>query len=218
MIAPFFDSKLHRAHALSWATAAFDIGYGLLTLASGIAYASWWSGAVGLYYGAMLVMALRFGTGIRKTSRMEEGPERAATELRVYRDSAWALLLFNAMLTGVSVQMVHQGLAWRYPRFVVYGVAAFTFGYLVVAIVGIVRSKPDDSYIEQAISSVNLAKAIVGIFFLTTTLIVEFGGESDSFRVLMESAVGTVCMPSVIIIAIYMLIRARREKQRLSPG
>lgn len=213
--APFFDSKLDRARRLSLLTAIFDVGYGVLTFASGVIYKSWWSAAVGLYYGAMLVMALRLSLGIRKTTRMEPGVERAAEELRIYRDSAWALLLLNAMLTGVSFLIVNRGLSWTYPPFVIYGVAAFTFGYLAVAISGIVRGKPDDPYTEQAVSWVTLAKAIVGMFFLTTALIVEFGND-DMFRVLMESAVGTVCMPAVIVIAVRMLLKARREKRKLS--
>lgn len=215
-LAPIFDDKLTRARVLSWATAAVDLAYGVLTLSSGVIYGSWWSAAVGLYYGAMFVMALRIALGIRKTSRMSEGTERSLGELRVYRDSALTLLLFNAVLTGVTFQMVNYGLARTYPPFLIYGVAAFTFGYLGVAIAGIVRAKSDDPYLEQAVSLVSLAKAIVGMFFLTTALISEFGGESETFRFSMESGVGAVCLSSVVVIALYMLVKARRERRRLA--
>lgn len=215
-LALLMDDRLQRKHATSWATAIFDIGYGLITLVSGIVYGSWWSAAVGIYYAAMVAMALRFGFGIRKASRMEPGPERTAEELRVYWDSAWALLAFNVTLTGVAYQMIHRGLSWSYPTYVIYGVAAFAFGNLVVAIVGIARGGKRDAYIDQAISSVNLAKAIVGMFFLTTALLVEFGGEADSFRITMESAVGAVCMPAVVVIALRMLWKAYRAKRTLT--
>ena len=46
------------------------------------------------------------------------------------------------------------------------------------------------------------------MLFLTTMLLVSFG-DDEAFRVMMESAVGAVCMPVVVAIAVIMLRRSR---------
>lgn len=136
-ISRLVSDKMHRAHIALKVSAAFDIGFGALTLSSGVLYGSWWSIAVGIYYAAMVVMMLMLEMGIRRTSRIEDGYQRTLMELRVYRNSAWTLLLLNVALTGVAFQMVNQGMSWTYPEHVIYGVAAFTFGTLGVAVAGV---------------------------------------------------------------------------------
>lgn len=217
-LAPLIDDGLQRKRATSWATAIFDVGYGLVALVTGATYGSWWSTAVGIYYAAMAAIGLLFGMGIRRTSRMEQGPKRTVSELRIYRHSAWALLALNITLTGVAFLMVHRGMSRTYPTHVLYGVAAFAFGYLAIAIAGIVRGDADDSYVAQAVRSVNLAKAIVGMLFLTTALLAEFGRDAEAFRVAMGSAVSAVCMPAVVVIAVRMLWKAHRADRALTSG
>ena len=208
VLSPLLTDELARGRASALATAVFDVGYGVLTLVSGVVYGSWWSFAVGLYYAAMVVLAVHLYVGMRRASRLADAAERRAAELRAYRRCAWSLLAFNLVLAGVAFQMVNLGRSWSYPEFVVFGVAAFAFANLAMAIIGIARARRSDSLVISAARSVSLAKAVVGMFFLTTTLLVSFG-DDEAFRVMMESAVGAVCMPVVVAIAVIMLRRSR---------
>ena len=182
--------------------------YIVMKLVSGIFYRSSWFIALAAYY--ILLAVMRFLLARRLNVQDE------TAELKRYRLCGVMLLFMNQALTGIVVFMVHQNRGFDYPGLLIYGMAAYSFYAVTVAIVNIIKTRRQKSPILSAARAINLVAAMVSILSLETAMLARFGGDDDPmFRRTMTGATGGGVCTIVIGMALYMIRRANKNLKTL---
>ena len=182
--------------------------YIVMKLISGIVYRSAWFIALAVYY--ILLAVMRFLL-VRRLNVQDE-----AAELKRYRLCGIMLLFMNQAPTGIVVFMVHQNRGFDYPGLLIYGMAAYSFYAVTVAIINIVKARRQKSPILSAARAISLVAAMVSILSLETAMLARFGGDDDPmFRRAMTGATGGGVCTIVIGMALYMIWRANKNLKTL---
>lgn len=182
--------------------------YIAMKLYSGIRYHSTWFVALAVYYFLLAVMRLMIVRRVHVTDK--------TIELRRYRLCGFMLLFMNQALAGIVILIVQQNRGFSYPGLLIYAMAAYAFYMVITAIVNVVKTRRHDSPILSAAKAISLVAAMVSILSLTTAMISTFGGDDMVFRRSMTAAVGGGVCTVVILMAIFMIVRANRQLKLLN--
>ena len=171
----------------------------------GIRYASVWFLTIAIYYLLLGIMRLSLILSYRNRS--------VKSELRCYRRTAWLLFLLNIPMGGMIVLMVLTDYGYSYPGYVIYLSALYTFYTIILAIVNLVKFRKLGSPILSAAKVLNFVAALMSLLGLQTAMISQFSTEGEDFRRRMNAITGGGVWFSVILIAVYMLLRSRKMKE-----
>lgn len=199
----YLTDGLFRAKISLYPGLIINLLYIVLKLSVGIYSRSVWLVALAFYY--MLLALTRFFL-LHHTGRSEPG-EDIQSEFRRYRLCGIILLFMNQALTAVVVLVVYQNKGFEYPGLLIYGMAMYSFYITVTAAVNLVKFRRYGSPVISAAKAVNLVAALVSMLSLTTAMIAQFGGGED-FRKKMTAAVGGGVCTVVILMALFMIVRA----------
>ena len=179
--------------------------YIVLKLFLGIYYNAYWFVALAVYY--VLLVAMRLALVARR------GKEALTVrqEWRRYRVCGIVLLVMNQALMGIVIYMVRDARGFRYPGYLIYAMAAYSFYAVILSIVQMVKFRHHGSPLLSAAKAINFVAALVSILALETAMLAEFGGDDEAFRVIMTSATGGGVCVVVIGMAIYMIIRSGKS-------
>ena len=186
-----------------------NLGYAVLRVVSAVRYASFWDGALGIYY--ILLCAVRVYL-IRRIPRDGAGDRRR--ELQTCRWAGCYLLAVNLALVWISVQIVRDGRGYDYPGTLIYAVAAHAFYSLALAVANGVRYRSLRGPVLTAAKAVSLTTALVSIFSLETAMLAQFGGEAG-FQHRMTAATGGAVCALVLCIALFLVVSAGRKLKQL---
>ena len=126
------------------------------------------------------------------------------------------MLLLNAAVTVMVVQMVWQNRGYSYPGYVIYVSAAYTFYRLTMAIVRAVKNRKDHSPVFAAAGVMDLCAALMSIFALQTAMFSSFGGDMTAEnRFLMNTLTGTGVSILVLCAAVVMIVRATKAVRKM---
>lgn len=190
-----------------------NLCYGGFKLACAVGYASFWDGALALYYILLCVVRLYL---IRRVPAGAEGRDMAR-ELRDCRATGVFLLVLDLALSGVAAQIVMDGCGSDYPGMLIYVAAFYAFYSLTIAIVNTVKYRRFHSPVLSAAKAVNLTTALVSIFNLETAMIAQFGADQAYFRLVMTACTAFAVCAIVLGAAIFMVISSTRKLRRLTP-
>ena len=171
----------------------------------GIRYASVWFLTIAIYYLLLGIMRLSLILSYRNRNMK--------SELRCYRRTAWLLFLLNIPMGGMIVLMVLTDSGYSYPGYVIYLSALYTFYTIILAIVNLVKFRKLGSPILSAAKVLNFVAALMSLLGLQTAMISQFSTEGENFRRRMNAITGGGVWFSVILIAVYMLLRSRKMKE-----
>ena len=171
----------------------------------GIRYASVWFLTIAIYYLLLGIMRLSLILSYRKRN--------LKSELRCYRRTAWLLFLLNIPMGGMIVLMVLTDSGYSYPGYVIYLSALYTFYTIILAIVNLVKFRKLGSPILSAAKVLDFVAALMSLLGLQTAMISQFSTEGEDFRRRMNAITGGGVWFSVILIAVYMLLRSRKMKE-----
>ena len=171
----------------------------------GIRYASVWFLTIAIYYLLLGIMRLSLILSYRNRNMK--------SELRCYRRTAWLLFLLNIPMGGMIVLMVLTDSGYSYPGYVIYLSALYTFYTIILAIVNLVKFRKLGSPILSAAKVLNFVAALMSLLGLQTAMISQFSAEGEDFRRRMNAITGGGVWFSVILIAVYMLLRSRKMKE-----
>ena len=87
--------------------------------------------------------------GDRNNGQIDGKEQRLLHDWRSYHYCGWLLLILNAAISGMVVQMIWQNRSYSYPGFIIYASAAYTFYRLTMAIIRTV-----DVYKRQPLEAV----------------------------------------------------------------
>lgn len=138
-----------------------------------------------------------------------------AKEVRCYRLTAWSLFLLNIPMGGMIVLMAAADNGYFYPGYVRYISAMYTFYTMIMSVVNLARYLRLGSPVLSAAKALNFIAALMSVLGLQTAMIAEFSAEDDGFRRLMNSITGAAVWVTVIVTAVYMLIRGSKMKREV---
>lgn len=85
-----------------------------------------------------------------------------------------------------------------------------------MSVINLVRYRKLGSPVLSAAKVLNFIAALMSILSLQTAMIAEFSVEDDSFRRIMNGITGAGIWATVIVIAVYMLIRSSKMKSEVN--
>lgn len=191
-----------------------NLAFGLFKLVIGIVYRSHWFDAVGVYY---MVLSLMRYLLLRKDRSLRHSTAPALSDQwNSYMLSGGLLLLLNAAMTGIIIQIIRQNETYYYPGFVIYASAAYTFYRLTMVIIQSIRLRKVTQPLFTAAKRIDLSAALMSIFALQTAMFASFGGDMTAeTQSLMNSLTGSTVCCIVVCIAVSMLVKGHRERRKL---
>ena len=179
--------------------------YVVFRILVGIRYASVWFLTIAIYYLLLGIMRLSLALSYRNRNMK--------SELRCYRRTAWLLFLLNIPMGGMIVLMVLTDSGYSYPGYVIYLSALYTFYTIILAVVNLVTFRKLGSPILSAAKVLSFVAALMSLLGLQTAMISQFSTEGEAFRRRMNAITGGAVWFSVILIAVYTLLRSRNMKE-----
>ena len=114
---------------------------------------------------------------------------------------------------GMIVLMVLTDSGYSYPGYVIYLSALYTFYTVILAAANLVKFRKLGSPILSASKVLRFVAALMSLLGLQTAMISQFSAEGAAFRRRMNAITGGGVWCSVILIAVYMLLRSRKMKE-----
>ena len=184
--------------------------YSAFKLVAGVYYASFWWGAIAVYY--MVLSLIRFLLLRYMNSNQKEA--NMLSEYRRYRLCGLLMILLNLSLSGIVFQMVRQNKTYTYPEIMIIAVATYTFYTVTASMIGMVKYRKFKSPVMSASKAIRFAAALVSLLTLETAMLVQYG-DDEAFRGLMTALTGTGVCIVVLGMSVYMVIRANREIRQI---
>lgn len=182
--------------------------YSLFKLISSIIYASFWSGAIAIYY--FILAGIRF----LLLRYMRSDDQHILSEWKWYRLCGIFMVLINLSLSGIVFQMVWQNKASVYNEIILIAMAAYTFYTVTVSIIDLIRYRKYETPSLSAAKAIRFAAALVSLLSLETAMIAHYG-ESDFFRQVMVGLTGAGVCIIVLGMSVYMIVRSSRSIKSL---
>lgn len=184
--------------------------YGVFKLVCAVIYASFWEGALALYY--ILLCGVRANL-IRRFPASGQAADYGA-ELRAYRATGILLVLLGMALGGIAAQIVREGQSYDYAGTLIFAAGFYTFYCLILSSVNAVKYRKFKSPVLSAAKAVNLTTALVSVFSLETAMVDRFG-DDPRFRERMTAATALAVLALVLALAASMVIRSGRSMKNL---
>lgn len=193
------------------ASLSINLAYSVFHLLSGIVYASFWIGAVAVYY--ILLSLVRFILLYHIEKRQGEG---RAAEYRSYRTAGILMICLNIPLSGIVLNMILTEHTPNTSDVFVIASATYTFYILTVSTVDMIRYHRYNSPVMSASKVIRLTAALVSVLSLETSMLVQFGeGEGGDFRKTMTALTGCGVCVMILAMSVYMIVKANKEIRRL---
>lgn len=190
---------------------AINLAYSAFHLLSGILYASFWIGAIAVYY--ILLSGVRFILLYHIGKRQDDG---LIAEYYSYRTTGILMMCINLPLSGIVLNMVFAEHTPKISDVFVIASAAYTFYILTVSIIDIIRYRKYNSPVMSASKAIRLTAALVSVLSLETSMLVQFSDGNDGlFRKIMTVCTGTGVFMIILGMSIYMITKASIEIKKL---
>ncbi|HBH94391.1 MAG TPA: hypothetical protein DDX91_01465 [Ruminococcaceae bacterium] len=172
-------------------------------------FSSVWFGAISVYYLFLAVIRLFLVLYVRHLKKYRGDAEKLMLfEFKGYRICGFLMLHLNSAMAGMTVLMIRDNLHYKYPGYVIYLSALYTFYSAITASVNIFRFRKLKSPVLSASKAISFTSAAMSVMALQTAMISRFGENDAVFRQTANTATGTVVCAGSVIIAIYMIFRS----------
>ena len=187
-----------------------NILYALFRTITGIMYSSVWFISMAVYhfvlYGMRAYLIVAFKNRDAKADLYEYS---------CYGKIARFLFLLNIPMGGMIWLMIKTNSGFSYPGYVIYLSALYTFCTMGMSIGNLVKFKKLGSPILSAAKMLNFVSAMMSVLGLQTAMISAFSTNGEEYRKLMNTLTGSLVYGTVVIIAVYMIIKASVERKKV---
>ena len=175
---------------------SFNLVYALGEIICGIYYRSFWFITLGCYY--ILLMLIRFVLlrGMRNKKKISRG--------KMYRRCGVMLLFMNMILTGIVVLAVTDNQGAHYAGYLIYAIAAYTFGRIVVQVRKLIKQRNSKNPALTISGVLGFVSSLISMLSLEIAMILQFGNDTNFFRIMTISTGTGVCI-IISALAIYMI-------------
>lgn len=186
----------------------FNLLYAVLQLVIGICYKSVWSGALAVYYALLAVMRFQ----LLKTSKKFTDDKDIISEWRKYHFCGVVLLLMTPIFASILILVVHKNSGAKYPGFMIYLMAVYTFCFIINAIRGLIKFKVCTRPVISAAKVINLTVALISVLSLETAVAARFGNEENFvfLKYVIDTTCGAICL-IVLSMAVVMIIHGKKQ-------
>ncbi|MBQ8145923.1 MAG: hypothetical protein IJ039_03995 [Clostridia bacterium] len=197
-----------RVNVSLYGSLLFNVAYAIFQLGLGFFHSSFWFCSLAIYY--ICLAAMRFF--LLRYTRKYKAQKDMITEFVRYRACAWVFLFLNLILSIIVFFMVYFNRTFVHSEITTIAMAAYTFTAFTVAIVNMVKYKQYNSPVYSASHSISFTAACVSILTLESTMLNTFGDEAqESFRQLMLALTGALISITLVLMGIYMIVKATKE-------
>ncbi len=189
-----------------------DVFYTGFKLITGIIYSSVWFITLAVYHlflGFLRVFLIICGRKEKKLAK------NLLFGYNCYKKAAWFLFLLNIPMGGMIALMVWENSGFTYPGYVIYLSAMYTFYKVIMAIINLVKFRGVGSPILSSAKVVNFVAAMMSVLGLQTAMIAAFSENQETFRRTINAVTGSAITISVIVIAVYMIVKARKKIRKI---
>lgn len=220
-----FALKDRRLQALKGDYRLLTVVFSLPGLSMGVIFAvlnigiavyshSGWHGALATYYMFMFAMRLIAAIYAKSIYLDHQSHAQMLREWKVYRTCGILLTIMSVALLGAVVALVKSGGGKRYPGFLIYAVAAYTFYKLIMSLISVVRAHREHSPLAMALRCIGHSEALVSLLSLQTAMFATFGSGSREYVVRMNGLTGVAVCLIALAIGLYM-VQAGKKKVKV---
>lgn len=182
--------------------------FGLLKMGLGYYYESNWFKALGAYYIVLGMMrVLLFISGRNKENIKKKNV------WKIHGACGWMMLIIHLIMTGMVILMLRFNRYFDYPGVLVYVFALYAFYAIGISTWDVIRYWKDYNPILSASKKIQFSCALMSILALQSALLTQFN-QDDVYQVWMNTLTATFVCVCILVIAISMIVKARRELQR----
>lgn len=189
--------------------------YVLVNTVSFLLYRSRWFLVLACYYVILSVMRFLLVRYVRSKPIGTDLPG----EWKRCLICAVILLSVNLVLSGAVLMILYQNKGYAYPGMLIYVMAAYTFYITTHAIIDMVKYRAMESPVMSTAKVVNLSAALVSMLALETAMLSRFGADmSAGDKGTLVAATGGGISVAVVVMSVYMIVRATREIRKDKKG
>lgn len=204
----FFTDALYHTEVMLYPGLAANLLYAAMQLVLAVCYRSVWSGALAVYYAMLAVLRVL----LLKPGKQDARKETILSELHRYRRCGIILLCMTPLFASIMILVVHKNGGAKYPGITIVVMAIYSACMVAASISNLIKFKKYRRPAMSAAKAVCLIAALMSVLSLATAMNAQIGNAgSFSFRQgLIGTAGGAVCVV-VLVMAIYMVVRASKQ-------
>lgn len=208
----YVTDKIFRTKVSLNLSLGINLLYVAINVLSWYLYQSWWFVCLAVYYAILSVMRFLL---VRYVSLNAIGVNRLG-ELKRALACSYIMLLLNFFLSGAVLMVVYQNKGYEYHGILIYVMALYTFYTTIHAIISLIKNRHFESPVMATAKGISMAAALVSMLNLETAMFAEFGATmSKESQRLMIMLTGAGISIAVIVIAVYIIIRATKEMKKM---
>lgn len=207
LICRYLDSRHFRGEAGIYISLAADTLYMIFRTVTGIIYESAWFLSLAAYHAVLGLIRLYLAFSYRKSERIADD-SKSNLQYRCYKKTGILLFALNIPMGGMTLLMIHTDSGFKYPGYIIYLSAMYTFYTAVMAVINIVRYRRLGDPVLSAAKAVNLVSAAMSVLGLQTAMIAVFSEHEENFRKIMNTATGTGVFIITVSTALFMIVRS----------
>lgn len=179
-------------------------------------YSSVWFGAVAGYY--IVLSGIRFVLlrSVRKTRGQDDRNKRYIGELKTYRFCGYLMIALISVMSGMIIQMIWQNKGYVYSGITIFVSATYAFYQMIIAIMNMIKFRKMENPSLSAAKMIGFAGALMSMYALQTAMITQFGIGQETFKQIMNGVTGASVFLIVLLMAVYMVIRASKMLKKLA--
>lgn len=170
---------------------------------------SYWLMTLAIYYIVLtfvrMMLSLNYLNITKKNCR-----KRLLREFIIYRYCGILMLIMSVSMIGIVYLLIKEGLK-VHGTVATITIAAYTFYCLTVAVINVVKFSKRGSPILAASKNVCLARAIMSLFSLQVTMLIQFDGTDEYTSRFLNISVGFAVCFICLIIALGMIIKSTKN-------
>ncbi|MGN1444427.1 MAG: hypothetical protein ACI4XE_11330 [Acutalibacteraceae bacterium] len=167
--------------------------------------------SVSLYYLLLALMRIYIIRHIIKSA----GKTDTVSEYKIYRFCAYVLLLINQVLTVMVAFMIGKDKGYEYTGYLIYIMALYCFYMVISTTVNLIKFRKVGSPLIICIKIISFMVSLVSVLSLETTMLTQFGNGDTLMRQRMVGVTGAFVCTAILICAVYMLIKSKKEMKEL---
>lgn len=136
-----------------------------------------------------------------------------ADEISIYRRCGMMFVIMTAALCGTVILILNEEGGKRYPGFVIYAVAAYTFYKSIMSIINLVKVRKFRSPLLMAIRDIGYVDACVSILSLQTAMFASFGNGQEALIKRMNGMTGFGVCLMVLGTGVHSICLAKKMKR-----
>lgn len=180
--------------------------YSLAHCLAGFYINSWWYLFIGIYYA--ILSFTRFSV-LQVKKKSVNNPE---TENFVKKITGILLIVLSFSLIDIVILSGKSNHGIKHNMIVMIALALYAFTKIALAIIGLIKSKKENSPVAITLRNISLADALVAIFSLQRSMLLTFPGMNEKEIKIMNMFTGSVVLIVIFLLGIN-LIKNKNESR-----